>query len=259
MPSLSMLLILPAALLLAACGGGSGGSSSKPATPPAPAISANGIWEIDVDPISDTASIVAVVQEGRFFFLDNAANQLHIGDYTLNDDLLSGSGYTYAENGAQQAAITVTGTVVDKGTLSLTVTTGTDTATLDFVYDTALTERNTTLLDDVSTWGGSINDEVAFTISIDDAGSITGSYSDGCSLAGSATIASAGQNIYALQATLAGDSCAAAGSYDGFLVVADGEADNDMLVVSYANDSAGYSYFARLSPRGAVLLKIEGV
>ena len=113
------------AFVLAACGGGGGGGSLAPTPPPVSNASPGGIWS-GTD--SDGGEVAALVTEtGRFHFIDEFLSQgagiLSVsngnnvaGDFQFVPDL----GFTF-EDGTTLADCTLSGTVAERQTLTVTV------------------------------------------------------------------------------------------------------------------------------------------
>ena len=161
-------------LALSACGGGGGGATFNP--PPVTNASPGGIW-FGID--SDGGEVGALVTEtGRFHLIDEFLNQ---GAGTLsvsNGNDVSGTfqlvpelGFTF-EDGTTLADCTLSGTVAERQTLTVTVnctTTGglQDQVTATLSYD-ATYERDSSL----ATIAGRYGDDSGIVTDIDSDGRI---------------------------------------------------------------------------------------
>ncbi len=124
-PFARFLYVLSLTAFCAACGGGGGGSVSSPTPPPVVNASPGGIWT-GID--SDGDLIAAFVTEtGRFHFIDEFGNQgsrtLSVSngnDVTGNFQLVTEFGFTFPD-GTTLADCTLSGTVTERQTMSVTV------------------------------------------------------------------------------------------------------------------------------------------
>jgi len=125
-PFARFLYVLSLTAFCAACGGG-GGASSPPRLSPPPVVNASpgGIWT-GID--SDGDLIAAFVTEtGRFHVIDEFLNQgsgiLSVSngnDVTANFQLVTEFGFTFPD-GTTLADCTLSGTVIERQTMSVTV------------------------------------------------------------------------------------------------------------------------------------------
>lgn len=220
-------------LLFTACGGGDGGSEAQPdisfppipptAPPPQPA-SAEGIWSrtlINVCTFDAWQPQAIITPEGKLFFLPTPF-EMFVG--TVSDDstpLVEATNYAegpianLAWNATSGGEALQIGAVTTKSHLSLIWDRSPGichlgSATLD--YNAPLYERPASL---AIAAGVYTNGELTLAVNAD--GVVTGSDMSGCVLNGSATVAQTDRNYYPTGVDV--DSCAAAGHYEGVVVV----------------------------------------
>lgn len=238
-------------LSISACGGSSGGS---PTMRPAPV-------QVDADPAGfwtgtleneDTTFEELVgfsTSDGRFTLIsvdtfgpDTFAQ--YIGNLTVDESAISGSGKAYAEpgatwsNGAAVVNVTLTAFVDEQNTLSGSLENSLgETITFELDYDPEY-ERTSSISLLEGTWyvyNDMLNPTLTLTVRAD--GSFSGQNGVSCQSIGQVSLIDAEFNIYAWDVTISG--CAIFGDYSGFAVLGDaGDPANpqdDLLLVSISN------------------------
>ena len=232
-------------LALSACGGGGGGATFNP--PPVTNASPGGIW-FGID--SDGGEVGALVTEtGRFHLIDEFLNQ---GAGTLsvsNGNDVSGTfqlvpelGFTF-EDGTTLADCTLSGTVAERQTLTVTVnctTTGglQDQVTATLSYD-ATYERDSSL----ATIAGRYGDDSGIVTDIDSDGRIfEHDPTTACVTNGQVSVINSAFNAYDIEfgfSNCAGDFAILNGSSFVGLATLDNTVDPEQLIVAATGDASG--------------------
>jgi hypothetical protein len=234
-------------MMLSACGGGGGGGNAaapSPPPPPAPvATNPGGLWlgstfDNDTGLTFQAGGIVSENREGRF--INENGVQFTLTGISGNDGAIQATIVAIApfgsffRDGSASTTGTLTGTVVERSSISgdWTLNTG-ETGTVTMSYQT-LYDRGSSLADVASMW----TDPFGATWSIDGAGAMFSQDAFGCTYNGTIGIIDPMFNAYSLQVTVAGTCAGIEGNYSGLAFTDDvvtGTGTNDLLVIQMDN------------------------
>jgi hypothetical protein len=213
---------------LAGCGGSDGESGSS--------LSANGLWEGTFTEAGvGTYAVGSLFYNGRIIAISEDAGAIYDGNYTVSGSTISGTVKAYQINGGQLATATLSGTVSEQNSISLTFSTSygsTGSMSLSF---NSIYNRNSSLSSVEGSWNyTSSSYSLAATVQND--GSFFGQDSDGCVLSGDIGLLDTEHNLYST--TLSVAACGALnGNYTGFSGLLDDVTANDTLQVAVSNSN----------------------
>lgn len=227
------LTLICSILLLAACGGGGGGGGSNVTTANA---SANGYWEGTFTETGlGTFDVSGLLYNGRIIAISESAGAIYDGSYTVSGGNISGDVTAYQINGGPFATATISGTVTEQGSISVSFNTsygssGTMALSFDSIYN-----RTSSLSKVTGIWNYT-SGTYSLTITVQNDGAFTGQDTDGCVVSGAIGILDTAHNLYSMNTSIA--SCGVLnGSYTGFSALLDSITADDTLQVAVSNSN----------------------
>lgn len=217
-----------------ACGGG-GGSEGGSDSGTAENISANGIWEgTFTEKGVGQFAVSGLLYDGRIIAISQSAEAVYNGTYTIKGNTISGTITGYEINGGPFTTTTISGTVTEEESISLSFDTsygtkGTISLSFNDIYN-----RGSSLSKVDGMWSY-VDGGYDLTITVHDDGTLWGQDSEGCVVSGAIELLDTAHNLYKVTASL--DSCGNLnGSYTGFAALFDNRTKNDTLKVVVSNN-----------------------
>lgn len=216
---------------LVACGGG-GGSGGGTTTN----VSANGFWEgTFTESGVGTFDISGLLYNGRIIAISESAGAIYDGSYTVSGSSISGTVTAYQINGGPFATTTVSGSVTEQGSISLSFNTSYGTSGTISLSFNSIYNRASSLSSVAGNWNYT-SGAYSLTITVQNDGSYWGQDSDGCVVSGTIGLLDTAHNLYNMNTSIA--SCGVLnGTYTGFSGLLDNVTTNDTLQVAVSNSN----------------------
>ena len=227
----SILLGLFLLLGLVACGGGNGGDGGTTVN-----ASANGLWEgTFTESGVGTFDVSGLLYNGRIIAISESAGAIYDGSYTVSGNNISGNVTAYQVNGVPFATATISGTVTEQGSISVSFNTSYGSSGTMSLFFNSIYNRTSSLSLVAGNWSYT-NGAYSLTVAVQNDGSYWGQDSDGCVISGTIGLLDTSYNLYSMNTTIA--SCGVLnGSYTGFSGLLDNITTNDTLQVAVSNSN----------------------
>lgn len=223
-------------IALAACGGGGSGDGGTTGGGGTTTISANGLWEGTFTEIGvGTFDVSGLLYNGRIIAISESAGAIYDGSYTVSGNSISGNVTAYQINGGPYATATISGTVTEQGSISVSFntsygTSGTMSLTFNSIYN-----RASSLLLVAGSWNYT-SGSYSLTVTVQNDGAFFGQDSAGCVISGTIGLLDTTHNLYSMTTSIT--SCGSLnGSYTGLAGLLDNVSTNDTLQVAISNSN----------------------